>query len=257
MHGLGNDFAVVDALTQAHQLTPATIAQLADRHRGVGFDQLLLIEAPTDGESDFFYRVYNADGSSAEQCGNGARCVAEFVARKGLNAKSTLRWQTLGAPMQTERDNNCVSVQLPPPDFSARAVGLIGALPSGVHTVSMGNPHAVIAVDDLANHDIASAAQRLRASGVFKHGVNVGFVKTHARNAIDLRVDERGVGETQACGSGACAAVAVGIAAGELDHAVAVRLRGGTLEVYWRGAGHPLTLRGSATLVYDAETDLA
>jgi len=254
MHGLGNDFMVINALRDMPPLSPQVITRLADRKRGVGFDQLLLVKPASDGLSDFRYEIFNADGSCAEQCGNGARCVAEFVAREGLADAPLVRWQTVTAPMTTQRYAlNDIEVTLAEPDFSAAAVGYLGA---DLQVVSMGNPHAVIAVHDVQAIDAPTMAAGIVARGEFTNGVNVGFVQTLARDAIRVRVVERGVGETQACGSGACAAVAVGIRAGALDSNVGVQMRGGDLRVRWAGPSHPLYLRGAATFVFAAEIEI-
>ena len=257
MHGLGNDFVVIDALTQVHGLNPEKIAELADRQRGIGFDQLLLVESASDGVSDFFYRIYNADGSAAEQCGNGARCIAEFVARKGLSRTTQLRWQTKAQPLHTERISaGLIAVDMGEPNFAAAQIGLSKALPAFVYAVSMGNPHAVVPVKALAGYDVAAHAAQIVASHAFANGVNVGFVERLSADAIALRVVERGAGETLACGSGACAAAAVLIDQGLLNPRVVVALRGGNLEIEWPGRGHAMTMRGPATFVFDAEIDI-
>ena len=249
MHGLGNDFMVVDAVTQNVYFPADTIKRLADRHRGIGFDQLLVVEPPYDPELDFHYRIFNADGSEVAQCGNGARCFARFVTLKGLTNKKDIAVSTQNGKMVlTVKEDDNVRVNMGEPiwepnkiPFTANKFEKNYILRTEIQTVlcgavSMGNPHCVVQVDDIQTANVA---------------VNAGFMQVVNRKHIKLRVYERGAGETQACGSGACAAVAVGIMQGVLDNDVQVDLPGGSLLIEWQGEGHPLYMTGSATHVYD------
>ena len=234
MHGLGNDFMVVDAVTQNVFFSPELIRRLADRHLGVGFDQLLVVEPPYDPELDFHYRIFNADGSEVAQCGNGARCFARFVRLKGLTNKRDIRVSTAnGRMVLTVTDDDLVRVNI-----------LCGV-------VSMGNPHCVIQVDDVDTAAVETLGPVLESHERFPERANIGFMQVVKREHIRLRVYERGAGETQACGSGACAAVAVGIQQGLLAEEVRVELPGGRLDIAWKGPGHPLYMTGPAVHVYD------
>ncbi|WP_127959077.1 diaminopimelate epimerase [Serratia microhaemolytica] len=264
MHGLGNDFMVVDAVTQNVYFSPELIRRLADRHLGVGFDQLLLVEAPYDPEVDFHYRIFNADGSEVSQCGNGARCFARFVRLKGLTNKRDIRVSTqAGRMVLSVTSDDLVCVNMGEPRFEPQTVPFRAAkaektyiIRAAQHTVmcgvvSMGNPHCVLQVDDIKTADVAQLGPLLEAHERFPERVNVGFMQVISREHIKLRVYERGAGETQACGSGACAAVAVGIQQGVLSEQVKVDLLGGSLHIRWQGTGHPLLMTGPATHVYD------
>ncbi len=264
MHGLGNDFMVVDALTQNVYFTPEIIQRLSSRQRGVGFDQLLIIEPPYDPEVDFHYRIFNRDGSEVEQCGNGARCVAKFVQLKKLSPKQTLRASTIkGQITLSLLDDDQVRVNMGEPIWTPKQIPFIAnkfeknyILLTPIQTVlcsvvSMGNPHCVLEVDDVNAMDIAPLGHYLENHERFPEKVNVEFMQTLNPHHIRLRVYERGCGETQACGSGACAAVAVGIMQGKLKSPVQVDLRGGTLTIDWTGDGSPLYMTGDATHVFD------
>ncbi|MCW2479072.1 diaminopimelate epimerase [Candidatus Symbiopectobacterium sp. NZEC135] len=264
MHGLGNDFMVVDAVTQNVYFSPELIRRLADRHRGVGFDQLLVVEPPYDPELDFHYRIFNADGSEVAQCGNGARCFARFVRIKGLTNKRDIAVSThTGRMVLSVTDDELVRVNMGEPDFEPQRVPFRAAkaektyiLRANDHTVlcgvvSMGNPHCVIQVDDVDTANVETLGPVLESHERFPERVNVGFMQIVDRSHIRLRVYERGAGETQACGSGACAAVAVGIQQGLLADEVRVSLPGGDLDIHWKGVGHPLYMTGPATHVYD------
>ncbi len=266
MHGLGNDFMVVDCITQNVFFSPDLIRRLADRNTGVGFDQLLVVEAPYDPESDFHYRIFNADGSEVEQCGNGARCFARFVRMKGLTNKHTINVSTKKGKMVLYiEDGDMVTVNMGEPvfdpgkiPFKAKQVEKTYILRAGEHTlfcgaVSMGNPHVVTAVSEINEMDMDTLGPLLESHERFPERVNAGFMQLLSRHEINLRVYERGAGETQACGSGACGAVAVGIHQGILDEEVTVHLPGGDLEIRWKGVGHPLYMTGSATYVYDGQ----
>ncbi|MGL9750322.1 MAG: diaminopimelate epimerase [Symbiopectobacterium sp.] len=264
MHGLGNDFMVVDAVTQNAYFSPELIRRLSDRHRGVGFDQLLVVEPPYDPELDFHYRIFNADGSEVAQCGNGARCFARFVRIKGLTNKRDIAVSThTGSMVLSVTDDELVRVNMGEPDFEPQRVPFRAVkaektyiLRANDHTVlcgvvSMSNPHCVIQVDDVDTDNVETLGPVLESHERFPEHVNVGFMQIVDRSHIRLRVYERGAGETQACGSGACAAVAVSIQQGLLADEVRVSLPGGDLDIHWKGVGHPLYMTGPATHIYD------
>ena len=264
MHGLGNDFVVVDGVTQNVFFTSETIQRLADRHRGIGFDQLLLVEPPYDPELDFHYRIFNADGSEVSQCGNGARCFARFVTLKGLTNKKDIAVSTQkGNMVLTVKDDNQIRVNMGEPiwepakiPFTANKFEKNYILRTDIQTVlcgavSMGNPHCVVQVDDIQTANVEQLGPLLESHERFPERVNAGFMQIINKEHIKLRVYERGAGETQACGSGACAAVAVGIMQGLLNNRVQVDLPGGSLIIEWNGVGHPLYMTGDAEHVYD------
>jgi diaminopimelate epimerase len=266
MHGLGNDFVVLDLITQSLQLDGRLIRFLADRHRGVGCDQVLVVEPPTDPEMDFRYRIFNQDGSEAQQCGNGARCIAKFIRDRRLSAKRRLRVETLGGPISlTAGKGNVVTVSMGVPRLAPQEIPFEAARQAASYTleacgqrveigaVSMGNPHAVLVVDDVDTAPVATLGPAIEAHPDFPERTNVGFMQLLARNEIRLRVFERGVGETMACGSGACAAVVAGRVRGLLDERVRVNLPGGFLQIEWRGPGEPLMMTGPATTVFDGQ----
>ena len=238
MHGLGNDFMVVDAVTQNVFFSPELIRRLADRHLGVGFDQLLVVEPPYDPELDFHYRIFNADGSEVAQCGNGRMVL-------------------------TVTDDDLVRVNMGEPNFEPSAVPFRANKAEKTYimraaeqtilcgVVSMGNPHCVIQVDDVDTAAVETLGPVLESHERFPERANIGFMQVVKREHIRLRVYERGAGETQACGSGACAAVAVGIQQGLLAEEVRVELPGGRLDIAWKGPGHPLYMTGPAVHVYD------
>ena len=264
MHGLGNDFMVVDAVTQNLFFSPELIRKLADRHRGVGFDQLLVVEPPYDPDLDFHYRIFTADGSEVAQCGNGARCFAAFVRQKGLTNKREIRVSTqVGKMILQVQDDEQITVNMGVPEFEPSRIPLRAVkeektyiLRAGEQTVfygavSMGNPHCVLQVENTDSAPVETLGPLLESHERFPERVNVGFMQVVSREHIRLRVYERGAGETQACGSGACAAVAVGIMQGLLGESVQVDLPGGSLQIRWRGAGQPLYMTGPATHVFD------
>ncbi|MDP5255712.1 MULTISPECIES: diaminopimelate epimerase [unclassified Vibrio] len=266
MHGLGNDFMVVDCVTQNVFFSQDLIRRLADRHTGIGFDQLLVVEAPYDPETDFHYRIFNADGSEVEQCGNGARCFARFVRMKGLTNKYSINVSTKKGKMVLNiEDNDLVRVNMGVPEFlpnkipfKAKQQEKTYILRVDEHTlfcgaVSMGNPHVVTVVEDIDQADVEHLGPLLESHERFPERVNAGFMQVVSRQSIRLRVYERGAGETQACGSGACGAVAVGIVQGLLDHSVSVSLPGGELKIQWQGPGKPLYMTGPATHIYDGQ----
>ena len=261
MQGLGNDFLVFDAAAIAADthLDERTLRALADRHTGVGFDQALMLESPRDPASRVFYRIFNSDGSEVEQCGNGARCIAALLYSR---APELGRELTLGSPAGNVRarvrDDGLVSVDMgipqldEPLEFSLKIEGKDIAM-SGL---LVGNPHAVLRVPDVKTAPVEQLGASVQRHPHFPHRANVGFMQIVDRNHILLRVFERGAGETQACGTGACAAVAAGVRQGLLDGEVRVDLPGGTAKVYWEGPGQHIWLTGPATTVFTGSIDL-
>ncbi|MDT7525982.1 MULTISPECIES: diaminopimelate epimerase [Pseudidiomarina] len=263
MHGLGNDFMVIDNVTQNIYINPENIRHWADRHRGVGFDQMLLVEPPYDPDLDFHYRIFNADGTEVSQCGNGARCFALFVKMKGLSHKNHLKVSTKAGRMvlHHERDGR-ITVEMGLPQFAPAEVPfkankeeLTYILREQDQTIlcgvmGIGNPHAVIEVDNVQTAPVATLGQALATHERFPEGVNVGFMQIIARDRVRLRVFERGVGETQACGSGACAAAVIGMRQGKLDEQVTVELPGGSLSIRWQ-SGQTVRMTGPAEHIYD------
>ncbi|NMH59917.1 diaminopimelate epimerase [Alteromonas ponticola] len=264
MHGLGNDFVVVDNVTQNVFFSKDRIVQLADRHFGIGFDQLLMVEPPYDPEQDFHYRIFNADGSEVAQCGNGARCFARFVKHKGLINRNRIVVSTTNGKMvlYLEKDGQ-VTVNMGKPDFEPANIPLKANKQEKTYVireneqtffcgaVSMGNPHCVMEVEDIDTADVATIGPLLESSERFPEAVNVGFMQVLSSRHIRLRVFERGSGETLACGSGACAAVAIGQIQGKLDKDVQVDLPGGTLRIRWQGGDSMLKMTGPAEHIYD------
>ncbi len=265
MQGLGNDFVVLDGVRQRVDLSPAQVRLLADRRFGVGCDQVLLVERPT-GDADFRYRIFNADGGEVEQCGNGARCFVVFVRDHGLTTKSELRVETAGGLIvpRLEADGN-VTVDMGVPRFAAPEVPFVGGqgaiaealdvdgAPVVISALSMGNPHAVQVVADIDAAPVATQGPRIEHHPRFPQRVNAGYMHVVDRATIRLRVWERGVGETLACGTGACAAVVAGIRRGLVDSPVRVAVRGGELVIAWAGAGQPVQMTGPAATVFEGE----
>ena len=266
MQGLGNDFVVLDGIRQHVDLGPAEIARLADRHFGIGCDQVLLVERPSTPAVDFRYRIFNADGGEVEQCGNGARCFVHFVRDQGLTTKRKIRVETRGGIIEPmlETDGE-VSVDMGVPRFDPDAIPFAGDGETEAQTVdvagaqvtvsvlSMGNPHAVQVVDDVETAPVATQGPLLERHPRFPRGVNAGYMQVVDRANIRLRVWERGAGETLACGTGACAAVVAGIRRGLLDATVRVRTRGGDLTIRWDGPGKPVLMTGPARTVFEGE----
>jgi len=264
MHGLGNDFVVIDAIGQIVALTPSQVRFLADRHFGVGCDQLLLVERPTIAGVDFRYRIFNADGGEVEQCGNGARCFAQFVRQQGLTQLDVMRVETKAGiiVLSVEADGE-VTVDMGQPrlrpleiPFLAPEQALEYALDVGGETlkigaVSMGNPHAVLRVDNVDTAPVERIGPIIESHARFPKRVNVGFMQVMGRDRIRLRVFERGAGETLACGTGACAAVVVGRVWGVLAEAVEVELPGGRLRIRWDGEGRSVMMTGPAVTVFE------
>ena len=269
MHGLGNDFMVVDGVTQKVYFTPEIIRRLADRHFGIGFDQLLLVEPPYDPEQDFHYRIYNADGSEVQQCGNGARCFARFVRLKGLTNRDRIAVSTMSGRivLQLEPDNQ-VTVNMGVPEFEPAKVPFRAQkaektylLRAQDHTVmcgvvSMGNPHCVLEVESVKSAPVESLGPLLESFDRFPERVNVGFMEVVSAGEVRLRVYERGTGETLACGTGACAAAVIGMSQGKLAERVRVHLPGGSLQIAWKGPGTPVYMTGPAEHVFDGEIEL-
>lgn len=263
MHGLGNDFVVIDAVNQTVDLSATVIKALADRHYGVGFDQLLLVQRAT-GTADFRYVIYNADGSEVSQCGNGARCFALFVTLKGLTDKRSIRVETgAGDLLLTINSDNQVMVDMGVPRLEPASIPLLVdqqklqyAVDVGGHHIeftalSMGNPHAVIQVDNIKTAAVEKIGAAMESHPVFPERANIGFSEITGKSSLSLRVFERGAGETLACGSGACAAAVAGIQLGKLTSPVTVGLRGGELIIDWKGEGQPVLMTGPATFVFD------
>jgi len=269
MHGLGNDFVVVDAINQSVRLSPPQVRFIADRHRGVGCDQLLLVERAESPDVDFRYRIFNADGSEVGQCGNGARCFARFVVDKGLTNKREISVETASGVIRPRiEDDGQVTVDMGAPRFEpadipfeaeARAEHYELALDDitlRIGAVSMGNPHAVIRVDDVDNAAVASWGPRIESHPRFPQRTNVGFMQVVSRQRLRLRVFERGSGETQACGTGACAAAVVAQLWGLVDAEVAVDLLGGRLLIRWAGGEAPVFMTGPAETVFEGSITL-
>jgi diaminopimelate epimerase len=269
MHGCGNDFVVLDLVTQRLQLKERHIRKLADRHFGIGCDQVLVVEPPSRPDVDFRYRIFNADGGEVEQCGNGARCFARFVRDKRLTGKDTLRVETLAGVIELQiTRNRQVQVDMGAPvlepaaiPFNAPARALTYSISAQDQTweigaVSMGNPHAVLLVEAVASAPVTTLGPVLELHPAFPQRANIGFMQIVNRGEINLRVWERGAGETLACGTGACAAVVSGQIRGLLDSQVQVNLPGGSLAIEWQGAGHPVMMTGPAATVFEGQIQL-
>lgn len=266
MHGLGNDFVVVRG---APVPAEAQIVRWADRDSGIGFDQLLWLDEPRESGTDIFYRVFNADGGEVEQCGNGARCIARYVAGESQDTDRVWRLGFPGGVIEAQlRPDGDIAVQMPEPDFSPASLPFTADEESDVYTldadgqsvqlsvVSMGNPHAVLEVEDIDTAPVNTLGPVLERHERFPNRANIGFMQVVSPEAINLRVFERGVGETLACGTGACAAVAIGRRAGRLAEEVAVQLPGGVLTVRWTGPGNPVWLIGEAVTEYTGTLEL-
>jgi len=269
MHGLGNDFVVLEALTRPLALTPNQLRRIADRHFGVGCDQILQVEPPRQPDTDFYYRIFNADGGEVEQCGNGARCFVCYVRDHGLTAKRELRVGTRGGVIVPRlEDDGQVTVDMGVPEFEpsripfdapARAVSYeldVDGRRLDVCALSMGNPHAVQIVADIERAPVAREGPLIERHPRFPQRVNAGYMQVVSRRRILLRVYERGAGETLACGTGACAAVVAGILRGLLDHQVTVATRGGDLGISWAGESKPVMMTGPAVTVFEGEIEL-
>jgi len=269
MHGLGNDFMVVDGVSQQVYFNEGQVRKLADRHRGIGFDQLLLIEPPPQPDVDFHYRIFNADGSEVAQCGNGARCLTRFAREMGLTWKHKLRLSTMRGILNAQiTRNGLVSVEMGVPQLLPEQIPLRYAQQEKIYrvtvdgigyefgAVSMGNPHCVLTVEDITTVDVDKIGRALTAHNLFPEGVNVGFMQVIGDDEIRLRVYERGVGETLACGSGACASAVVGRLQHQMRQKLRVFLPGGHLHIEWPGEGHPVRMMGPAEIVYQGYIEL-
>ena len=268
MHGLGNDFVVIDAINQSVALTTAQVRRLADRHFGIGCDQLLLVEAATEAGYDFRYRIFNADGGEVSQCGNGARCFMRFVHERGLTDKPALRIETTGGPLRLRlEDDGQVTVDMGMPrlepaeipfDAPAREESYrleVDGTRLEIAALSLGNPHAVVLVDDIDTAPVAELGPAIERHPRFPRRVNAGFMQIIDQETIRVRVYERGAGETLACGSGACAAMVAGRLWDRLTTRVKVILAGGELVVSWVGEGSPVLMTGPATSVYEGQIE--
>ena len=269
MHGLGNDFVVIDAINQKIALNRKQIRHIADRNRGIGCDQLLLVEPPANDQVQFTYRIFNADGGEVEQCGNGARCFARFVHDQGLSHSNPIAVATSAGNISLKlEDDEQVTVNMGVPIFEPAKIPFIAeqeapryvlqidqqTLELGV--VSMGNPHAVLLVDNIQAAPVAQLGPRIEAHARFPKRVNAGFMQVIDRTNIKVRVFERGVGETQACGTGACAAMVMGRRWNLLDESVQVALTGGTLNIKWEGEGEPVYMTGPTETVFEGIIEL-
>jgi diaminopimelate epimerase len=265
MHALGNDFVVIDALTQRVDMTKERAKKIANRHTGIGCDQILLIDPPSNPHVDFGYRIFNQDGSEVSQCGNGARCFAKYVHDRKLSGKKNILVETRAGEMELlVNKDRTFSVALGIPNFEYDQIPYLGT-ESAIEInsesvefslVSLGNPHAVIQVPSVKNAKVKKIGKALQRHTNFQESVNVGFMEIVTRQEIRLRVYERGAGETLACGSGACAAVVAGIKNGLLDSAVTVNLALGKLVIEWPGSDQAVKLSGPATTVFSGQTRL-
>lgn len=272
MHGIGNDFVVIDAISQSVELSPQQIKRIADRHFGVGCDQLLLVEKPSGKFAgvDFRYRIFNADGGEVEQCGNGARCFVKFVHEKGLTGKTGIDVETARGviSLQLQADGQ-VTVNMGAPRFAPEEIPFaaertetsysldLGGISTNICAVSIGNPHAVQVVADVDTAAVETQGPLIESHARFPQRVNAGFMQIVDTQHIRLRVFERGSGETLACGSGACAAVVSGIRMGLLRSPVRVAMRGGDLNIAWQGGDAPVWMTGPAQTVFEGEIDIA
>jgi diaminopimelate epimerase len=263
MHGLGNDFMVIDGVTQNVEISATDIERWSDRHFGIGFDQLLLVEPPTRPDRDFRYRIFNADGSEVENCGNGARCFARFVTDQRLTEQSSIRVETAGGDLELHiQDDGQVTVDMGRPRLAPAKIPFnapdrldlydlqVNQQTLQISAVNMGNPHCVIRVEDVLRADVEHLGPLIESHLAFPQRVNVGFLEVVNRSNVRLRVFERGVGETLACGTGACAAVVAGIINGWLDNEVSVTVPGGVLAIQWSGGGNVL-MTGPASRVFE------
>jgi len=269
MQGLGNDFVVFNAVAHPLALTRQQLRRIADRRFGVGCDQVLLVEPPKSAGADFYYRIFNADGGEVEQCGNGARCLARFVREKGLSARDEIAVETVAGMIypRVEADGQ-ITVNMGVPifepervPFQAHGRELVYDLEVGGDTIqisvlSLGNPHAVHVVEDIEAAPVSTQGPMIESHPRFPRRVNAGYMQVIGPGHIRVRVYERGVGETLACGTGACAAVVAGRQRGLLDATVTVQLKGGTLSIAWQGEGQPVLMTGPAETVFEGTIDL-
>lgn len=269
MHGLGNDFVVLDLITQRFNLQSHHVRTLADRRFGIGCDQVLVVEAPSQPDIDFRYRIFNADGGEVEQCGNGARCFAQFVRDKKLTGKHHIRVETSSGNIElTITDDSQVQVDMGEPILIPKDIPFNASSQAETYTidaagkaceigaVSIGNPHSVMVVEDIKTAPVDTLGPAIESHAQFPMRVNAGFMEIVSRSEIHLRVYERGAGETLACGTGACAAVVSGQIRGLLDNIVTVNLPGGSLTIHWQGSGHSIMMTGPATTVFEGQIAL-
>jgi diaminopimelate epimerase len=269
MHGLGNDFVVINGMNQPLLLSPEQICHIADRHTGIGCDQVLLLEASTDPAIDVIYRIYNADGSEAGQCGNGARCVGQYLVDNGIVDKPVIHAETIRGRVQIYiEQNNTIRVNMGVPAFEPDAIPIrsdnrqasysidLDQARVQVMALSMGNPHAVMFVDDIDTAEVEKLGPAIQQLPLFPESVNVGFLQIVDRTHARLRVYERGAGETLACGTGTCAAVVAGILHGKLDNDVVVTLKKGNLLISWQGEGSDVWMSGPAITVFEGQIEL-
>lgn len=269
MHGIGNDFVMIDAVTQKINLSADRIRKLADRHFGVGCDQVLIVEPPRSENADFRYRIYNCDGSEVENCGNGSRCFAKFVQQRGLTAKNTIRVETAGGELVLNvQDDGQVTVDMGAPQLEPAHIPFraeqksvsymlqVGDKQFDISTVSMGNPHCVTLVDDVDQFPVHHYGPLIEQHDAFPNKVNAGFLQIIDRQTAKLRVFERGVGETLACGTGACAAMVAACLRQLLDSNAHISLPGGTLSLSWEGEGKPVMMTGPATTVFHGQINI-
>jgi len=269
MHGLGNDFVVIDAVRQAVNLNSDIIKQLADRNLGIGCDQVLVIEPPSAKNIDFDYRIFNCDGTEVEQCGNGARCMGRYIADQNLSGKKLVRLKSKNRIMEVQlKSRTLVTVDMGPPTLEPDAIPFIAdnqnttyaididGQTHNISAISMGNPHAVIRVDDINSAAVEQLGPQLQAHRQFPESVNVGFMEIVNPQHIRLRVYERGAGETQACGSGACAAAVAAIRQGLVENIVNIELLGGELSIEWQGDEQPVLMTGPTETVFHGQIKL-
>jgi len=267
MHGLGNDFIVIDNLDGSVNLQSERIAELGDRRTGIGFDQLLVIEAATVSEAEFNYRIFNTDGGEVEHCGNGARCFARYVFDKGLTKSRSIAVNTMAGLITLHLlDNQEVTVAMGVPEFNPADIPFVADQEQNLYSidvdgralevgcVAIGNPHLVLQVNDVATCELETLGPQLETHPRFPNRVNVGFMQVIDKNTIKLRVFERGVGETRACGTGACAAVAVGVKQGLLDKTVNVTLQGGPLKIVCEDFNKSIEMTGACSTVFEGQT---
>lgn len=269
MHGIGNDFIVIDTISQSITITPKIAKKLGDRRFGVGCDQILVVESPSRPDIDFGYRIFNNDGQEVEQCGNGARCFAKFVHNRKLTGKNSLLVETKTGIIEIKlKSDGLVQVNMGLPELDPKKIPFITDHQKIIYTIpvekshliisaiSMGNPHAVLKVDDINTASVESIGIIIGRHDLFPKQANVGFMQILNPNEINLRVYERGSGETLACGSGACAAVVAGQLQGLLESLVTVNLTGGSLLIEWQGDGHPVMMTGAAASIYSGQINV-
>jgi len=269
MHGLGNDFVVINGIDRHVDLTPDQIRTMADRHTGIGFDQLLLLQPSVDPAADVRYRIFNPDGNEVEQCGNGARCIGQYLHENAIVNTDVISAETVKGIIRIYMEKgDAVRVNMGVPRFEPADIPLLhaqrqslyhfqdGDLQTEFQALSMGNPHAVIIVDDVATAEVEKWGKLLQQHKMFPQSVNVGFLQILDRKNVLLRVYERGAGETLACGTGACAAIVAGIMANKLDNEVTVGLNRGKLSISWEDAGAEVWMTGPATTVYEGQITL-